>query len=232
MTTVLIGCHFIVYGESRAWVVHDVKLCGHRVGGKGHLPWAYMVPIHQIMREIKQAFGTDNICLPKNANEYPTRTRRQEANMDTYDSEKVPIISSTGAPSVQRTNDLSEKVTDSGASSTQMHLHAPNYPAPRPPVNSYRTILNKIKEESRQISTAALANPPSIAHRSGSVHDTHEISGRADTSPEPQGPESGVLNAQNEPNSTSLQHTLPTTTPRRSPHAPAAPTVANRTPAS
>src|SRR5437764_15212650 len=114
-TIVLMGCHFTAYGDSGAWVVHDGKLCGHVVGGKGYLPWAYMVPIHQIMREIKQAFGTDKICLPKDANEYPTRTRRQEANMDTYDSEKVPIISSTGAPSVQRTNDLSEKVTDSGA---------------------------------------------------------------------------------------------------------------------
>src|SRR5947207_9539804 len=130
-----------------------------------------MVPIHQIKREIKQAFGTDNTCLPKNANEILTRTRRQEpnseANIDTYDSEKIPIISLPRAPSEQRTNDLSEKVTDSGASSTQIHLHAPSYPAPCPPVNSYRTILNKIKEESRQFSTAALANSPTIEHRGG-----------------------------------------------------------------
>jgi hypothetical protein len=155
-TFVLMGCHFTAHGDSGAWVVHDGKLCGHIVGGKEHLTWAYMVPIHQIMREIKQAFGTDNICLPKNVNEYPTRARRQEpsleANIDTYDNEKVLATSLLRGPSIQRTDDLSEKATDSGALSTQIHLQAPSYPALRLSVNSYRTILSKARERKKTIS--------------------------------------------------------------------------------
>src|SRR5436305_7458533 len=91
---VLMECHFTAYGDSGAWVVHNGKLCGHVIGGKGDLPWAYMVPIRRIMAEIKLAFGTDNVCLPKNVNEFPTTTMRQEpnseANIETYDNENFP----------------------------------------------------------------------------------------------------------------------------------------------
>jgi hypothetical protein len=190
-------------------VVHDGKLCGHVVGGKGHLPWAYMVPIRQTMREIKLAFGTDNICLPKNVNEYPTRTMQQEpnseANIDTYNSEKSPIISPP---------------------------QAPNYPAPRPPVNSYRTILSKLKEESRRFSTVPPPNPPIIAQGSGSVDEIHAISARADTPPGWQDPESWVPSVHEEPKSSGLQHTVSSTGSRRSQHALPANAVDNTNPVS
>lgn len=229
---VLIGCHFIAYGDSGAWVVHDGKLCGHVIGGKGHLPWAYMVPIHQIMREIKLAFGTDNICLPKSVNEYPKRTMRQEPNseadIDTYNSEKFPTIPFPQAPSVQRVDDQNEKVMDSGASSAQIHLQAPDYPAPRPPVNSYRTILSKLKEESRRFSTVPPPNPLIIAHEGGSVDEIHAISARADTPPGSQDPESWVPNVYKEPKSSGLQHTVSST---GSQHAPPANAVDNTNPA-
>src|SRR3954451_17820366 len=82
-TFMLTACHFTAYGDSGAWVLHGGKLCGHVIGGKGHLPWAYMVPIHQIMREIKLAFGTNDVCLPKNTNDFRIRMPRQEPNSET-----------------------------------------------------------------------------------------------------------------------------------------------------
>jgi hypothetical protein len=211
-------------------VVHDGRLCGHVVGGKRRLPWAYMVPIRQTMREIKLAFGTDNICLPKNVNEYPTRT--MQANIDTYNSEKSPIISPPQAPSVQRIDDQNEKVMDSGASSTQIHLQAPNCPAPRSPVNSYRMILSKLKEESRRFSTVPPPNAPIIAQGSGSVDEIHAISARAGTPPGWQDPESWVPGVHEEPKSSGLQHIVSSTGSRRSQHALPANAVDNTNPVS
>src|SRR3984885_16114518 len=96
-TFVLMACHFTAYGDSGAWVLHDGKLCGHVVGGKGHLPWAYMVPIHQILREIKLAFGTNDVCLPKNINEFRIRMPWQdsETKIDLDGDEKGLIVSPT-----------------------------------------------------------------------------------------------------------------------------------------
>jgi hypothetical protein len=74
----LTTCHDTAYGDSGAWVIHDGKLCGQIVGGKGHLPWAYMVPIRQILQEIQGAFGTDKISLPTSAIDFPTRLMLQE----------------------------------------------------------------------------------------------------------------------------------------------------------
>src|ERR1700722_8715545 len=207
----LMEYHFTAYGDSGAWVIHNDKLCGHIVGGKGHLPWAYMVPIRHIMQEIKLAFETDNICFPKNVDEFPSMNVRQEpkpeTNIDIFEDTIGPFPSLPPIPSERRIDHLNEKVTDSGSSSTQPHLHAPKYQAPNPPAYQYRTILSKMKEESRRSSTTALRSKSVDGINAASaltdtlsgwqdslvvvVDDIEQGSALPDTSPG-QGPESGI----------------------------------------
>jgi hypothetical protein len=213
-TILLTEYHFTAYGDSGAWVIHDGKLCGHIVGGKGHLPWAYMVPIRHIMQEIKLAFGTDNICFPKHADEFPSRNMQQEpkpeTNFDTYEDTISPFPSLPPIPSERRIDHLNAKVTDSGSSSKQPHLHAPKYQTPNPPAYQYKAILSKMKEESRRSSTTALQNK-SVDGISAASALTETLSGW-------QGPESWVRGAHKEPKKSAFQHMESTTRSRGSQH--------------
>src|ERR1700733_3293035 len=143
-TFVLTTCHFTGYGDSGAWVLHDGKLCGHVIGGKGHLPWAYMVPIHQIMREIKLAFGTNDVCLPKNTNEFRIRMPWQEPNSETRIDpdcyEKGLTILPPPTQSVRTIDDLNKKATDSDTLSPQTQQDSLISPTPSPSAHPYRVI--------------------------------------------------------------------------------------------
>jgi ankyrin repeat protein len=221
----LTECYFTAYGDSGAWVLRDGKLCGHIIGGKGYLPWAYMVPIHQIMREIKLAFGTNDVCLPRNMNEFRIRMPWQEPDSETKvdpdGDEKGLIVSPT--QSTRTINDLNKKVTDSDALSPQIQQDSLIYPEPTLSTHPYKMILSKIKEESESVSTTASISPPPNALRSTVVDDTNAASLPCDTLAGQHDLESCIPSAQIESKPIASQPTVSQT--GGSQHRPAADTA-------
>ena len=177
------------------------------------------------MREIKLAFGTDDICLPKNVNEFRVRMPWQEPNSETKidpdEDEKGLIISPPPTQSIRTIDGLNKEVTDSDTSSPQIQQYSLIHPAPNPSAHPYRMILSKMKEESEQVSTTACTNPPSNTLRNTAVGDNHTTSVLYDTLSGQQDPESCVPSAQIEPKPSASQPTVSQTRARGSQNRPA-----------
>ena len=177
------------------------------------------------MREIKLAFGTDDICLPKNVNEFRVRMPWQEPNSETKidpdKDEKSLTISPPPTQSIRTIDGLNKEVTDSDTSSPQIQQDSLIHPAPNPSAHPYRMILSKMKEESEQVSTTACTNPPSNVLRNTAVGDNNTISVLYDTLSGQQDPESCVPSAQIEPKPRASQPTVSQTRARGYQHGPA-----------
>jgi hypothetical protein len=184
-----------------------------------------MVPIHQILREIKLAFGTNDVSLPKNTNEFrmrmPWRGSNSETKIDPDDDEKGLIVSSPPTQSIRTIDDLDKKVTDSDTLSPQIQQDS----LPNPSVHPYKMILSKMKEESEPVSTTACTNPPPNALGSTAAHDINATSALCDTLSEQQDPESCVPSAQIEPKPSASRATVLQTRARGSQYRLATDTV-------
>jgi hypothetical protein len=184
-----------------------------------------MVPIHQIMREIKMAFGTNDVCLPKNTNDFRIRMPWQESNSETKidpdGDEKGLTTLPPPTQSIRTIDDLNKKATDSDTLSPQPQQDSIISPTPSPSAHPYRVILSKMKEESEQVSTIACKNPPSNALRSTTVGDINTASMLYDTLPGQQDPESYVPSAQVEPKPSASQPTVSQKRAREPRHRPA-----------
>ncbi|KAL8823055.1 MAG: hypothetical protein Q9191_006225 [Dirinaria sp. TL-2023a] len=65
MTTCPNGfCLLQALGSSGAWVLLGAKLCGYVIAVRQDIPWAYMVAIEPVMRDIGRMFKTDDVRLP------------------------------------------------------------------------------------------------------------------------------------------------------------------------
>jgi ankyrin repeat protein len=184
-----------------------------------------MVPIHQIMREIKVAFGTNDVCLPKNTNEFRIRIPRQEPHSETKidpggDENSLTILPPP-TQSIRTTDDLNKMTTDSDTLSPQIQQDSLICPTPNPSAHPYRMILSKMKEESEQVSTIARTNPPSNALRSTTAGDINTAFVLYDTLPGQQDPESYVPSAQVEPKPSASQPTVSQERAREPRHRPA-----------
>ncbi|KAL8626214.1 hypothetical protein Q9189_008101, partial [Teloschistes chrysophthalmus] len=56
--------HVLPRGSSGAWVVLEEKLCGYVVAIRQDLPWAYMVAIEPVIKDIKRTLKTSDVRLP------------------------------------------------------------------------------------------------------------------------------------------------------------------------
>jgi hypothetical protein len=155
----LMECHLIDYGDSGAWVLHDGKLCGHIVGGKGSLSWVYMLPIHQILQEIRSAFAIPDISLPKSANDFRAGRRREMPSPEPLvicSGNEDTITSSASSQPGRKIDDIAKTVTHTDKLSPPTYLRSPIYPTGNPRTYPYGTALGKVKEESRQSSRTRL----------------------------------------------------------------------------
>ena len=55
---------YVAMGSSGAWVVRGDKLCGYIVAIRQDIPWAYMVAIQSVFKDIGRKFNTDDVRLP------------------------------------------------------------------------------------------------------------------------------------------------------------------------
>ena len=114
-----------------------------------------MVPIHHIIRELKSAFQTNDICLPKNAGQFHPKPKLREVDSEPvigpYKDEEDSIASMPQPRPGRTTGDLDMTFT-------------------------YRTILDKIKEGNRWSSTTTLAGPSQPSEGRTKVDDINEAS--------------------------------------------------------
>ncbi|KAL9105714.1 MAG: hypothetical protein Q9227_009154 [Pyrenula ochraceoflavens] len=52
-------------GCSGAWVIDDQQLCGYIIATRQDTPWAYMIPIDAVIRDIKLQLSTEDVRLPR-----------------------------------------------------------------------------------------------------------------------------------------------------------------------
>jgi hypothetical protein len=126
-----------------------------------------MVPIHQILQEMKLVFGTNDIAIPKTANDFPSRSMREKPNREPpagpYKHETDAIRPSPSTKSGQKTDAIGGTAIHADGSLSQKYLPNPVYFADDAPPYPYRAILNKIKEESRESSTTVLTSTSTTA---------------------------------------------------------------------
>ena len=161
-----------------------------------------MIPIRQILREIKLAFGTDDIRMPTSANDFPSRMIQEDP-----DPEPSAAISRAGEDTItssplldsgQSTDYVARDATHADGLLSQILLQSPSHPAGDPPAYPYRTILSRIKEESRQSSTTAIANTSITALGSTAADDINEAPVLQDIAPRHYSSKASVPKSQNE----------------------------------
>ncbi|MCJ1383218.1 hypothetical protein MMC17_006331, partial [Xylographa soralifera] len=110
-----------VKGDSGSWVIRDGKVCGHIVDARDSLPMAYMIPMHQILRDISkgETFKEVSICNSSHLHSITAPSndwvplRRQVMSDDSekgqYGQEDVSTQKSLGSKEVYNGNSAKTK---------------------------------------------------------------------------------------------------------------------------